>query len=248
MDRTVRKEPIVNLPGAVSVFLLLIVGIHCYREFLLTPRDDLLLVLKYAFIPLRYAEGAREFPGGQLGDLWSVLTYGLLHGNWGHLLTNCLWLAVFGTPLAIRFGTLYFVLFSALCTAAGALAHQIAFPDEFAPIVGASAAISGYMAAAARFVFDPRGPLALGQGGSEAVYKRPALPLIRALQNRQIMIFVLIWFAMNFLFAFGIAGVDGRGPQVAWQAHIGGFVAGFILFPLFDPVGPRTGPVAPGTE
>lgn len=239
MSQDTQNEPILNLPSSIIVFLFLIIGIHCYREFLLTPQEDLETILLFAFIPLRYAEYAREFPGGQLGDMWSVLTYGLLHGNWGHLFMNCLWLTVFGTPLAIRFGTLYFVLFSALCTAAGAASHILAFPEEFAPMVGASAAISGYMAAASRFVFDPRGPMAYGRSRDDSVYKRTALPLFKALQNQKILIFVGVWFAMNFIFAFGVATINDRGPQVAWQAHIGGFIAGFILFPLFDPVNGR---------
>ena len=50
-------------------------------------------------------------------------------------------------------------------------------------------------------------------------------------------IFVAVWFALNILFGVGVSVIPGTSQEVAWQTHIGGFLAGLILFPLFDPVG-----------
>jgi membrane associated rhomboid family serine protease len=50
------------------------------------------------------------------------------------------------------------------------------------------------------------------------------------------MMFLLVWFGINFLFGIISLPIAGEGGSVAWEAHIGGFVAGFLLFSLFDPV------------
>ena len=64
----------------------------------------------------------------------------------------------------------------------------------------------------------------------------PAEPLLSALRNRRVVGFILIWFAVNLL--FGLAGglVPGVSGPIAWEAHIGGFLAGLFCFPLLDPV------------
>ena len=65
---------------------------------------------------------------------------------------------------------------------------------------------------------------------------RPAVSLLQSLRNRGIMAFVIIWFLFNFLAGSGILplGVEG---QIAWEAHMGGFLLGWLGFALFDPVG-----------
>ncbi len=48
--------------------------------------------------------------------------------------------------------------------------------------------------------------------------------------------FIAVWFGLNLLFGMGTVSVTGEDQSVAWQAHVGGFVAGLLLFGLFDPV------------
>ena len=82
------------------------------------------------------------------------------------------------------------------------------------------------------------GELALGyfRDGSRQAFFVPAAPLSQALRNPQVLVFLGVWFAINLLFGIGsLPDVLGSGT-VAWQAHIGGFLAGLLLFPLFDPV------------
>ena len=63
----------------------------------------------------------------------------------------------------------------------------------------------------------------------------PAAPLWVALRDRRIVVFLGAWFGLNILFGLGTLAVPGLDQEVAWQAHIGGFLAGLLLFPLFDP-------------
>ena len=68
------------------------------------------------------------------------------------------------------------------------------------------------------------------------VSRVPALSLWRALQNPRVLAFLAIWFGVNIVFGLGSISLGSEGASVAWQAHIGGFVAGMLLFSLFDPL------------
>jgi membrane associated rhomboid family serine protease len=106
------------------------------------------------------------------------------------------------------------------------------YPHSQVPVVGASAAISALMAGAARFVFQTEGPM-WSLSGFEA-YRRPAASLAAIVRDRRVMAFLGVWFAVNII--FGVAGGGIADGAVAWDAHIGGFLAGLLLFRLFDPV------------
>jgi membrane associated rhomboid family serine protease len=99
-------------------------------------------------------------------------------------------------------------------------------PGEDAVLVGASGALSGYMAAASRFLF-------LGNGPFMRNWSAPAAPLSLVFTDRRTLAFVGIWFAINII--SGLTGGLGADVAIAWEAHIGGFLAGLLLFPVFDP-------------
>ena len=102
------------------------------------------------------------WPGGLAADIWTFVTYAFLHGDLNHLVFNSIWLLAFGSPVARRFGTWRFLVFFAPSAAAGgALVHLATHFGQLLPMIGASAAISGAMAAVTRFVFRRGGPLAL---------------------------------------------------------------------------------------
>ena len=107
-------------------------------------------------------------------------------------------------------------------------------------MVGASAAVSGFMAAATRFAFQIGGPLDSWRHHDPESYLIPAAPLPVVLRNPRVFAFVGVWFGLNLLFGIGAAAIPGSDEAVAWQAHIGGFLAGLLLFPLFDPVRPSS--------
>ena len=221
--------------AALAVFA----GIHAFLFLVLDAGQDLELLKLFAFIPARYdtallPEGA--LPGGIGAQVWTFVSYALIHADIPHLAINSLWFVPFGSAVARRFGTARFLLFFAATAAAGAGAHLITHAGEESPVIGASAAVSGMMAAAIRFAFQPHGPIALWQQKDERAYHIPALPLLSALRDPRILIFLVVWFGLNLLFGFGSLPLVGAGQSVAWEAHIGGFLAGLLLFSLFDPV------------
>jgi membrane associated rhomboid family serine protease len=99
------------------------------------------------------------------------------------------------------------------------------------------------MAAAIRFAFVKGSFLSFSRGDADAAAKVPALSLGRALRNTRVLGFLAVWFGVNIIFGVGSIAVGADGASVAWQAHIGGFLAGLMLFSLFDPV-PRAMPHA----
>jgi membrane associated rhomboid family serine protease len=120
--------------------------------------------------------------------------------------------------------------------AAGALAHLVTHEHAVAPMIGASASVSGTMAAAIRFAFVQCSFLSFSRGDADAAAKVPALSLLRALRNPRVLGFLGVWFGVNIIFGVGSLAIGAEGASVAWQAHIGGFFAGLVLFSLFDPV------------
>ncbi len=237
-----KREPAFNAPAVVVGAIALFVAIHAARS-MLTEDADLDVLLRFAFIPARYDP---SFPyqddllGGPGAKAWTFITYALLHGNLAHLAVNSVWMLAFGSALAFRFGAARFLAFSAVTAAAGAAAHLATHFGEPGPVIGASAAISGHMAATLRFMFQAGGPLGMFRRRGARSFRVPAEPLLATLRRPQALIFVVVWFAANA--AFGLGGVSlGTGDApVAWQAHIGGFLAGLLLFPLLDPT-PRDG-------
>jgi len=240
-----------TLPGALTAYIAMLVVIHAAR--MLLPFDiDEFVIQMFGFIPKRYDSTllAVPFPGGTGAKVWTFVTYSLLHANLSHIGFNVLWLLPFGSALARRFGAIRFFIFMAVTAAAGALAHLVTHDHALAPMIGASASVSGTMAAAIRFAFVQGSFLSFNRGDADAAAKVPALSLLRALQNSRVLGFLAVWFGVNIVFGMGSIAIGADGASVAWQAHIGGFFAGLILFSLFDPV-PRgashtAAPSAPG--
>ena len=230
------REPILTLPGALTAYVLLLAVIHL--RVLLSPDLEYWTIEVFGFIPKRYDSTllAIDFPGGAGAKAWTFVTYSLLHANLSHIGFNVLWLLPFGSALARRFGAARFFVFMAVTAAAGALAHLLTHEHAVAPMIGASASVSGTMAAAMRFAFVQGSFLSFSRGDADAAAKVPALSLLDALRNPRVLAFLGIWFGVNIIFGVGSIAIGADGGSVAWQAHIGGFFAGLVLFALFDPV------------
>lgn len=240
-ERAVNRAPVFNLPPVVLWLGAALAAIHGARQ-LSGQAADTWVLLAFAFIPARYGEIVAVLPGGLAARFWSPVTYALLHADAVHLIVNLVWMASFGGALARRFGSARFLLLSLVSAVAGAALYFVVRAGEEALMIGASGAISGMMAATARFAFSPGGPLA-GGGRSPEAYRLPAERLSTVIRSSRALGFILMWFAVNLL--FGLAGglVPGAAGPIAWEAHIGGFLAGLLGFPLFDPV-PRERPPA----
>jgi membrane associated rhomboid family serine protease len=232
----VPREPLLTLPGALTAYIVLLAVIHL--RVLLPPDWENWSIDVFGFIPRRYDSTllAIDFPGGDGAKVWTFVTYSLLHANLSHIGFNVLWLLPFGSALARRFGAFRFFLFMAVTAAAGALAHLLTHEHAVAPMIGASASVSGTMAAAIRFAFVQGSFLSFNRGDADAAARVPALSLMRALRNPRVLAFLGIWFGVNIIFGVGSIAIGSDGASVAWQAHIGGFFAGLLLFSLFDPV------------
>jgi membrane associated rhomboid family serine protease len=236
-------EPILTLPGALTAYIALIAVIHL--RVLLPPELANWTLDVFGFIPKRYDSTLLDitFPGGSGAKVWTFVTYSLLHANLSHIGFNVLWLLPFGSALARRFGAFRFFVFMAVTAAAGALAHLLTHEHGIAPMIGASASVSGTMAAAIRFAFVKGSFLSFSRGGADEAAKVPALSLGHALRDTRVLGFLGVWFGVNIIFGVGSIAIGLDGGSVAWQAHIGGFLAGLMLFSLFDPV-PRAQPDA----
>ena len=236
--RPPEHQPIFNLPSVIVGVLVVILGIQAMLSFVLDTYSGDLIIWDLGFVPAGFTAPATLPPGVLTGAarLWTFVTYALLHGGWEHVGFNALWLAAFGSPLAWRFGTTRFLLFSATGAIAGALVHLAFFPFDPRPLVGASAAISAHMAGAARFVFASGGPMWRPAG--TAAYRLPAPPLMTVIRDRRVLVFLGAWFGLNLIFGISTISEGIASGAIAWDAHIGGFLAGLLLFPLFDPVRP----------
>lgn len=231
------QPPAFNIPTAIVFATAALVGLHLLRVSL-PDEESLRMLLALAFIPARYEGEIPGLPGGEWSAVTSFVTYMFVHGDWTHLAVNTVWMLAFGSAVAKRIGNLRFTLFSLLCGVVGALTHLAIHFGEPVPVVGASAAISGQMAGAVRFMF----------GAGRAVVALPAnlesVPLAgigQTLANPRFLLFLGVWVLLNILFGLGGMQIDGAGSSIAWEAHIGGFLCGLFAFGLFDRGIPRTG-------
>lgn len=218
-----RREPVFNLPAVVVLLIVVCAGLHLVRTYVLTLDKDIALLLRTAFIPFRYS-GAFEI---DVYALTSPLTYAFLHGGFAHLIINMIWLAAFGSPLANRFGAPRFLLFWAFTALAAAALHYVIYSLDQAPLVGASGAVSGMMGAAARYGFRS------DRLAGKPIFSGPRLSIGAALTSRTVVIFLAVWMVVNLIGGLGLL-TPGMENPIAWEAHIGGFAAGFFCVALFD--------------
>lgn len=253
------REPVFNLPGVVLSTLLVLGAIHLMRNLALGDETDVELLLDFAAVPARWTIALDPSRGAEIlsaatsagaEDLhavlaqyvlaggahpWTALTYAFLHGSWTHLVLNGVWFAAFATPVARRLGTARVLGLGVVCAVAGAVAHAVVHPLSVLPMIGASAVVSGMMAAATRFIFAP----------PPAFSRVPAPPHARPLQslgglaaNPRAVLFLGVWFLTNLGFGILAAPLGVVDAGIAWEAHIGGFAAGLFLLPLLDPPPP----------
>jgi len=232
------RERILNVPAVIVALVAIFGVVHAVFSLWLNEQQSNEALLLFAFIPARYDLNlplGEAWPGGLGADIWTFVTYAFIHGDLNHLAFNAVWLLAFGSPVARRFGTWRFLAFFAAAAVGGAAAHLVTHFGQLLPMVGASAAISGAMAAAMRFAFQRGGPLAIWRG-EPGSYFVPAQPLNECLSDWRVLAFLLVWFGVNALMGLGSFALPGLEHAIAWQAHIGGFVVGLLAFALFDPV------------
>jgi membrane associated rhomboid family serine protease len=155
--------------------------------------------------------------GGTLGETWlPFITSTFLHGGWFHLLGNMLYLWVFGDNVEDRLGRGGYLLFYLAAGAAGSLSHIAVNPQSGIPTIGASGAIAGVLGA--YLVFFPRAKVLT------------LIPIVFFITTAYVpaTLFLFIWFILQLVNA-SFAGLAAGAQTVAWWAHIGGFVLGFVF-------------------
>jgi len=173
------------------------------------------LVFTCGMIPARY-----PLPAGEL-DYWPFLTSMFLHGGWLHVISNLWILWIFGGNVEDRMGAARFLVFYVLCGLLAGLLHWATNMDSRIPTIGASGAIAGVMGA--YFVLYPH---------ARVVTLIPILfwPLF---VNIPAVVFLGFWFVMQFFSGTLAVGAGEEAGGVAWWAHVGGFIAGIVLLPVF---------------
>lgn len=148
----------------------------------------------------------------------SIITSMFLHGGWMHLLGNMLYLWVFGNNVEDAMGHKRFILFYFLCGAISVFAQILPNPQSPAPLIGASGAISGVLGA--YVLLYPHARILV------------MVPIVIIMHTVRMPAYWVLgfWF---FLQIFNSAAAGNQQGGVAWSAHIGGFIAGMILIPLF---------------
>jgi membrane associated rhomboid family serine protease len=151
----------------------------------------------------------------------TLLTCMFLHGGWMHFIGNMWVLFLFGDAVEDRMGPVRYLIFYLLCGLAAGLTHSFTNPDSYVPTIGASGAIAGVMGA-----YFVQFPLA------QVLTLIPILffPLIVEVPA---VIYLGIWFASQ-LFQGTLSLLSTQSYEgVAWWAHVGGFMAGVALLPVF---------------
>lgn len=221
------REPIFQAPRIVVGSIAVLAAIHAGLWWA-GESWQIWSLYTLAFIPARLANTG--FPVLQGSQVWSFLTYTLLHGGWGHLAANCLWLLVFGTPVARFMGAWRFLAIAAIAAVTGAVAALSMHWGEQYIMVGASGSISGLMGAAVPIMFGGQ------RGWLTAMVGNPAttLPLSprQLLGNRNAVMFAVVWLVITLVSGASAWTGNSFVPEggIAWEDHIGGFFGGIAAF------------------
>ena len=148
----------------------------------------------------------------------TLFTSMFLHGGWMHLIGNMLYLWIFGNNIEDIMSRVRFVVFYVTCGIIAALAHAIPNADSTIPMIGASGAISGVLGAYLLVYPRARILVLIPLGFISQLIRMPAIVVLG------------FWFVLQLI---STALSDSSGGGVAWDAHLGGFVAGVVLIPLF---------------
>ena len=204
------ENPIQRVPFVNYALMALNIAVFLYTEPIL---GSAWLFPGYGLVPTRIVAD----PGG---EAFTVLTSMFMHGGWGHLAQNMLFLHIFGDNLEDLMGHLRYVIFYVLCGVAAALAQTLVDTQSPLPILGASGAVAGVVGG--YLLLFPRAPIIILNFTPLAFFigLLPAVPAWLVAGE---------FFLINFVQAFGEWGGASHAGGVAVFAHLGGFVGGFLL-------------------
>lgn len=199
---------------AIVTILLVVINVAVFIAEITVFRPELEeFFATYGVVPARVLQGEQ---------LYSLFTSMFLHGGWFHLISNMVFLWIFGDNVEAALGKVIYPLFYIAGGLAASIAHIAVSPDSTLPSLGASGAIGAVLGA--YVVMFPRSQVrVMLLIGFFAVVRRVTA-----------IIFLGVWFAMQFF--SGIASLGAETAQtggVAVWAHVGGFVFGLVVGLLF---------------
>ena len=212
------RQPFLRAPASVLGLIGVLVAAHVLRV-LAPPAIAEQVLNDYALDPARYSGHAAAVV---LANVLPLFTHMLLHANATHLAVNSVWLLAFGPMVARRYGGVAFVVFFVLCGLAGAAFFIALNWGDDVGVIGASGAISGLMGGAIRMM-RLRQPYL-------NVATMPLLPI----WSSQVLGFSAVWLVINLVTGLTGVGTGGQIEPVAWQDHMGGYLAGLILAAPFE--------------
>ena len=211
-----------NLKGMGVAFVtmaLIALNVVAFLVEINQPSDAALqsFIQAWGVVPREYSAGRDLAPVIPFPYWSTLLTSMFLHGGWGHLGGNMLFLWIFGDNVEHRFGHGRFAAFYLICGLAAGVAHILFNSGSPVPTVGASGAISGVLGG--YLLLFPRNRVyVLTYGGVASV---PAVLMLG------------LWILLQFVNGVGAVANTPETGGVAYLAHIGGFVAGLVLAPIF---------------
>ncbi len=207
-----------RFPPTVTWALIAANAVVFLIEVSLGPRELAAFLARFALIPALYF-----LPGASgeltLADYLPFATNMFLHGGWLHLILNMWTLWLFGPPIEDRLGHGGYLVFYLVCGIVASITHAVFNASSTVPALGASGAIAGVLGCHMRLF-----PLA------RLIILVPIL-FIPFFFEVPAFVFAGLWFLMQVLQATGEMLMPSAAGGVAWWAHIGGFVAGFVLTP-----------------
>lgn len=201
----------------VNVALIIITAVIWIWQATLNNRELAQVALVYGVVPAKVYQNlmvSHDYAAALLPLTASVF----LHGGWVHVLGNLLYLWVFGDNVEDRLGHFRYLLFYLAAGIVGGLAQTFSSPTSLVPVVGASGAIAGVLGA--YVVSFPRA----------RVETLLILIVFITVVRIPALYFIVFWFLLQ-LFN-GVASLGGGIGQVAYWAHIGGFISGMLMIML----------------
>jgi membrane associated rhomboid family serine protease len=213
LQDTVRSR---NVP--IATWGMIAVNSLIFFEELTLPHDRLeSLFAMLGMVPARLREDPEAY--------WTLLTCMFLHGGWMHFIGNMWTLYLFGDAVEDRMGPVRFLIFYMLCGLVASLTHYFISPNSTMPTVGASGAIAGVLAAYLVMYPTARILTLVPVLFFPFIFEVPAV------------FFIGVWFVSQ-LFSGTLSLISTQYYEgVAWWAHVGGFVAGIVLLPVFKKPG-----------
>jgi len=210
------NNPTEHFPLITVVLILANAAVFIYTDILGFGTRE--FILSYAVIPADIISLGESSGRGVLPTIGTLFTSQFLHGGLLHILSNMLFLWIFGNNVEDKFGPIVFIIFYPLCGIVAGLAQVVGDPASTIPMLGASGAVAGVMGA--YLLMYPR---------AQVLTLIWIIIFVRLLWLPAYVI-IIYWLILQILSQLGMS--DNQGG-VAYLAHIGGFAAGISICFLY---------------